>query len=436
MPDLTGMFDVRRMLEDFQNVGVDPTAKARIQSLGPSFSESLDVKPKSQGNILEQLQGLGPATSLMKDLPGARSAGPQEPMSTFSHHMETGAPMAPQESDQPSGASSGDILGILGMGITDIGNAIGNPRAQVGHGGFYDLTKQRLAESQIQQLKSRQDLWDRTHTQAQAIPPEILSMPEMSGLAQAKAALDRDLLDGKIDNEKNVSLFLTELERAKPQIEQFQLQHEAQNQATQAQLQATAAQKLQFQQRQQLEAAAAQGDPEATRQLAILKAQEPVMRDFGGTQVPLTGSQWAQAYDQEQDRTARTAEHQASLANAEKIARIHEAGMASRNGPGGYDRDAARRGGFINKSYESNVARLLPPRDQLEMMDGAEQQKAVATAQAEALKQLSPRLIQAAKVAGIHFQEPNSVNMGRFVVEDQYFTDPNEAMQYLFALLQ
>lgn len=317
MPDLTGMLDLYRLSKDLEG---NPDAAAKFRALGPSFSESLEVTRKPSDNLMDSLQGLGLASAneaFPQSLPGARRVGPQEPSPL--HSSGTGAPMSSEEADSPGGGGDWkSMLSVVGLGLTDLGNVIGNPRAKVGEGAAYQLTKQRLAESQLQQLKSRQDLWDRTHQQSQAIPPEILAMPEMSSLAQAKAALDQDLLDGKIDNEKNVSTFLTELERAKPQIQQFLLRQQVEDQSFQAGLKSEAELKLQSEHRQALEAAAAQGNPYAQAELAQLKAKDPIMREIGGQQIPLSALEFAKFEQDRQDREARLSEGKEDRASAER----------------------------------------------------------------------------------------------------------------------
>jgi hypothetical protein len=80
---------------------------------------------------------------------------------------------------------------------------------------------ERLREDQMNALKQRHNMWDTAYKHSQELPPEVLSDPRFSSLAAAKAALDKDMLDGKIDNEKNVSLLLTELARHKNELDQI-----------------------------------------------------------------------------------------------------------------------------------------------------------------------------------------------------------------------
>ena len=97
----------------------------------------------------------------------------------------------------------------------------------IGDGGFTGKWQQ----DQIDQLKRRHQMWDTAYQASQGLPPEVLTDPQFAGLAQAKVALDKDMMDGKVDNEKNVSGFLTELARFKPELDTLSLQSKAKTQA-------------------------------------------------------------------------------------------------------------------------------------------------------------------------------------------------------------
>jgi len=428
MGGLTSMMNMSGLSRLFQRAQEgDENAIRTVKNLGPQLAGDAFLK---KAEPMEE--GLA-SNPFLHSLPEAHRAGPQSPQPLH----ETGQPMPGASSEIVSTKGPRDwatALSALSVGLTDLGNAIGNPRAVI-QGGGYELSKQRLAEQQIQQLKSRQDLWDRTHQQAQAIPAEILAMPEMSALAQAKAALDRDLLDGKIDNEKNVSGFLTELERAKPQIEQFTLGHEVQNKAQEASLMRQEEEKLDSATRVRLEAAAAGGDLSARAKLTKLKAEELIPGKVGGMDLTLPASKWAEVRMGEADDAAtaawRTQQHEDNLAQI--------AATRSRIGESGRDRDTARASAALGSMVENSVRRYGKADENGELLNPEE-------AFSAGLVENEDAIVRAAKTAGINFKAPGegapdlggSEQANYYYINGQVFSadDPKETAEALRLLYQ
>ena len=116
---------------------------------------------------------------------------------------------------------TGDTWKQIAMSAQD---GIGGYLRSQGHaaptGGFAGKWRQE----QLDSLAKRHEMWDTAYKSSQTLPPEVITNPEFATLAQAKAALDKDMLDGKVDNEKNVSVYLTELARHKNALDSASMQ--------------------------------------------------------------------------------------------------------------------------------------------------------------------------------------------------------------------
>lgn len=241
------------------------------------------------------------APDMGPDMGSATSS--QSPMITGPTPEENRMHLA-ESAAQPQGRDWSRILSIASLGLTDLGNAVGNPRAPVG-GAIYDQIRNRFATEQQDMLRRRQGMWDDAYKQAQELPSDILTDPKFAPLAQAKANLDKDLADGKIDNEKNVSGFLTEMARFKKDLEDLSLETKTRQQLELEERVAEGRREQAEAQRKALEAREAAGDPEAARQLAVLRAQDMSTRQVGDRDVTMTGSDWAKHDVQSEEQRAR-----------------------------------------------------------------------------------------------------------------------------------
>jgi hypothetical protein len=93
-------------------------------------------------------------------------------------------------------AAAATGLSFLGEGASDFA------------GGFAEGSLRDLQIRQGEKLKRRQRSWEDAYTEARSIPSSVLENPAMSELAEAHKALLKDMEDGKVDNEKNISNFL------------------------------------------------------------------------------------------------------------------------------------------------------------------------------------------------------------------------------------
>lgn len=310
MPDLTSMLDLRRITELFK----DPARNAEeIQRLGPGFSSvQVDSPPTDD---LQPLGG-GPATSIQEQPTSLASRDLDLPMLGSAEQRLTGQ----AEPEEKQAFPWQDLLSRLSVGLVDVGNAVGNPRAPVG-GGLYEMNREYLRQGQMDQLRRRHDMFDDAYKQAQALPTEIYTDPKYAGLSSAKAALEKDAADGKIDNEKNVSNFLTEMSRAKRDLEQLQLETTSRNQLEAETRLEEGRRARELQERTNLEALVAnpeQNDPDTVRRAQIrlnqLKASDMTTRNVGGQDLTLSQGDWAKYDINRQEFTDRKSLQDANLA--------------------------------------------------------------------------------------------------------------------------
>jgi hypothetical protein len=220
--DLTNLVNTLGLTKLFQKAEAgDAEAKKAIQA----FNESPELtgaafaspaKPDLDVPLMQQL----PA-----DLPTARTSPGLSSLATVRKRPEDyAAAGVGGDFQQAPKRDWGNLFDKLAVGAEGLANAFTNSRQG------YDVAggaRQRLQASQMEQLKRKHQMWDTAYDASQGLPPEVIRDPQFASLAQAKAALDKDMLDGKVDNEKNVSLFLTELARFKPELDQLSMTSKA-----------------------------------------------------------------------------------------------------------------------------------------------------------------------------------------------------------------
>jgi hypothetical protein len=211
----------------------DPGASQEVQALGKGMSDMGDSGDAGDYGTSQRPPTIGihndssddiplPEVGLATHLSGRYGEESQAP-------EQTGAPQAggsPATDSSSSSSSSGGgghdwgtLLRMAGSGFSSLGHNFGNSNPAE-EGSINKMGVERLRADQMNALKQRHSMWDTAYKHSQELPPEVLSDPRFATLATAKAALDKDMLDGKIDNEKNVSLLLTELARHKDELDQ------------------------------------------------------------------------------------------------------------------------------------------------------------------------------------------------------------------------
>ncbi len=410
--NISNMIDVRRLGLDFQKAAQgDPDAKARVQALGPSFTEGMS-KPKPKPSTMDLPAG----RDLGSDLLTAEMPSRDLPDATYNTQDKTGgagvevkhAGPGPGD-DEPRKFDWGSAIDNLTVGLTDLGNIVGNPRAPVG-GGMYEMAKQSLAEKQMDQLKRRQQMWTDAYKESQSLPGEIMGDERFSDLAQAKAALDKDMLDGKIDNPNTVKNFLFEQKKAEPELLRMQRMTNQRDEIEMADILAK--------HKQENESLYGPSAASIAAQAAADRAEK--IRQFNvGEETQRRGQDITSAY--------------------------HRFAAAQAAGARGDARDAAsqaRLGSFLGREYEAGIKRRLP--QGFDELDPKRQEQLLNHAAEASLAEQTPRLIQAAKQHGIIFEDTTQgaggwgslgSPQGQYRVHDQYFNSLPEAMQYLQQLL-
>jgi hypothetical protein len=203
MPGFTDILDQIGLKKLFEKAEAgDPEAKRVVRNLNaqPQLTGAAFASPAqmdSPGLAQEPVTSLGPTRSISPS-PGFGAAS-QPP------------PEAPAPRDRHSGLKRASIL------LSDLSRGMSDPRFRAEPGGHVE----RFKKEQVDALARRHDMWDTAFKDSQSLPAELLVDPKFAGLAQAKAALDKDMQDGKVDNEKNVSTFLTELARNRKDLDDY-----------------------------------------------------------------------------------------------------------------------------------------------------------------------------------------------------------------------
>lgn len=209
---LTNLIDTLGLKKLFQKAEAgDAEAKRAIQAFNesPELSGAAFASPGKPDLDVPLVQQL-PA-----DLPAARTSPGLSSLAQVSKRPEDYAAAGVGGEHLQPKRDWGGILKQASIMLSDFG------RTGKGMQGVdAPAHVQRFKAEQLDQLNRRHQMWEGAFQQSQALPPEVLTNPQFATLAQAKAALDKDMADGKVDNEKNVSMFLTELQRFRPELEQ------------------------------------------------------------------------------------------------------------------------------------------------------------------------------------------------------------------------
>jgi hypothetical protein len=100
--------------------------------------------------------------------------------------------------------------------------------------GFGESVIPQMREQQHAELGRRQSAWEDTYNDMRAIPPEVYADEKFAPLTQAAEALEVDMKDGKIDDEKGYTNFLKLSKEFKGDIAEHMKGIELANQAAEA----------------------------------------------------------------------------------------------------------------------------------------------------------------------------------------------------------
>lgn len=445
---ITSMLDLKRLGADLSAGKVKNAPGLADQVVG-----SPKPKPKGSG-----ISNLGPTKDLTgeglmtRDLPAARNIEGLSGLSELPAARKIegmsgdsagggGVEVQDSEAGEKNPRDWGTLAAKLSVGLADIGNAFGNPRAQVG-GGIYEMSKQKLQAQQMDQLKRRQTMWDDAYTTSQQLPQEVLTDPRFAGLAQAKAALDKDMMDGKIDNEKNVSLFLTEQARVKRDLEELGLDVKAKQQLdmegrlSQGRAEQEAAQTQRI---QEILANPTAYSPQEVELARLQMAKREQIFEEDGQQLFMTPTQKAQWDMQRKDREDNLQFRRDSLEMQDATRRFMAEQSAQARRDSLSDRDSARATAALGSMVESGMRRYGKPDEDGNLLNPGEALDASLVENEEAIK-------QAARAAGVKFAAPGeggggpagALNDSYYEVNGQLFdaSNPQETAAALRLLYQ
>ena len=440
-PKLSSAFDLKRLGEDL--------ASGKIKN-APGLADQVvgSPKPSTKGKGITSLatRDLTGEGLMTRDLPAARNV---EGLSGL-RELPAAKNVEGMSGDKPGGGGVevqdaeggeekpprdwGNIFARIAVGAGDLGNAFGNPRAAI-QGGGYQMAKDRLQQQQVAQLKQRHGMWDQAYTEAQQLPPEVLTNPEFASLAQAKAALEKDMMDGKIDNEKNVSTFLTEKARFGRELEQLGIDTKAQQQlGVEAKLaEGRAAQEAQQTQKmQEILANPTAYSPQEVELARLQMAKREQIYEEDGQQLMMTPTQKAQWDQQKQDRADRL-EFQKKQLEVQDAYRRYAADASAGARADARDATAAgRRAAMFQGALERSITRRMQKDDEGNPVN-AEQ-----AFEGGMLEQM-PQMINLARQMGIEFLEPDSMALrpedAQYMVAGQRYDSPLEAARALYSAI-
>jgi len=395
---LSNMMDTLRLKKLFERAEAgDPQAKQEVQG----FQDSVEL---TGAGAQAKPDWEVPLASLMQSLPQAQSSPALGATPTF-------APSRPEVSVEGDFSKPkrdwGGILKNASILLSDFG------RTGKGMQGVEAPSHvQRFKQEQLDQLNRRHSMWEGAFQQSQALPPEVLTDPKFASLAQAKVALDKDMQDGKVDNEKNVSMFLTEVQRFRPELEQVGMLTKVKQQV------------------------AGEGLLQKEREAQGLAQPMEQKGEYNYEGTPVTRSEYLKlSSDREQKREERAFR----LAQLEEQIRGRKA-VAGINQQGRQDTldDQKRRRTMANiNNLVQNQIRLFPEVDE-------ETGKPVVTERSlvKAVMQNKEAILRAAQAIGVDIQPPNYVdptNAGKWIVEGQAFdprTDEADMLMFLYQAMQ
>jgi hypothetical protein len=231
---MPSLLDLKRLFEQDPN---NPLIRRALEGAKEEFSpppatDLPNTEFETDAGVNPYLDS-DPAIDTSMPLGGMEPTPDIEPQSTAGD-TEAAIENIPEQEEDPGyfqklwRDSKGDLikaaaatgLSFLGEGASDFA------------GGFAEGSLRDLQIRQNEKLKRRQRSWEDAYTDARSIPSSVLENPAMSELAEAHKALLKDMEDGKVDNEKNISNFLMlksqyadDIEQAKmdKQLEQEQI---------------------------------------------------------------------------------------------------------------------------------------------------------------------------------------------------------------------
>lgn len=370
----------------------DPQARLAAESFRNAPELSAVAKPVdvvAQGTPAGMMSpGLA---SLQQDLPTPQSSPSLGATPAFAQQQQDFGSIG---ATRPRPHDWGKIAQMASIGFSSLGSALGG-RVKADPGVVNQMMAQQYQQDQQDQLQRRHGMWDLAFKQSQELPPQIIADPKFASLAQAKAALEADMQDGKVDNEKNVSLFLTELARFKPELDQLAIDTKVQQQV------------------------GMEGKLQKGREAAGL-AMPMEQQDFNFEGTPVTRTEFLKLSDiRRQKDEANQTRLDIAKENAEARKFAASEGAANRAAMM-RAQDADRVGSAVRQTFQQNMQRFYKadPFTGEFPEEGKTRQRALVS--------MKDMLFEGAGRSGYRVQEPNMINGWQWQVNDKTFS-PDEA---------
>jgi len=210
---MPSLMDLSRLLTEAPQDSNNPFLRQAMKGAQSEFIQPPPIDPTSGTNPVSLSSGQSVS-------PFDAKLGPSEEDGPSSGTMNTGQGSGFQnrhvlDSDEPEARpgffQSDEFKNIANMGMGLLGGAAGGALAgnwRAGMAGGGEVQLKDFQAKQKDMLDRRHKAWESAYNEAAALPADIHTTPGMEEVAKAQQALMKDLQDGKVDNEQNLTNFL------------------------------------------------------------------------------------------------------------------------------------------------------------------------------------------------------------------------------------
>lgn len=224
---MPSLMDLTRLLSEAPQDSKNPFLRQAMKGAQTEFIKPPPIDPTAGTNPVSLSSGQSVSPFDAK-LGPAEEAGPEPGVMNTgqSGYQNRHVLDSPEGESKPGFFQSDEFKNIANMGLGMLGGAAGgalagNWRAGMAGGGAVQLRD--FQDKQKDMLDRRHKAWESAYNEAAALPAEIHNTPGMEEVAKAQQALMKDLQDGKVDNEQNLTNFLKVKAMYGGDIEQMQM---------------------------------------------------------------------------------------------------------------------------------------------------------------------------------------------------------------------